>query len=171
MLHRPTWMLVLLAAACRSPDPMAHLAPSAPIAAADPAVRHDETVRLPTRLRVERDGGQVAYGVDEKSLETVTLDVGRKMVLGANIVWTARRGKDQPEWLGEEQGSLDFGEAISTSFRRVEKEPWVLEAAIEVFETDIPPHHFWMPTRGRYRVLWRRTLRADVPAQADDTAD
>jgi hypothetical protein len=156
--------LLLLVAACRSPDPMACFEPSEPIADADPAVRHDETVKLPTRLRVERDGDQLEYGVDEKSVVPVTLDVGRKMILGTRIVWTARRGDAEPEWLSEEEGSLDYGESISTSFCSVEDAPFVLEAAVEVFETDIPPHHFWTPERGRYRVLWRRTLRADVPA-------
>jgi hypothetical protein len=144
------------------PDLEEAMAPSEPIADADPAVRSAKTVQVPARVWVERNDDHVAYGVNEEM--PVTLDVGHKMILGTRIVWTARRGQAEPEWLGADLSSVDYGEAACTSFRPVEHEPYVLEAAIEVFETDIPPHHFWTPERGRYRVLWRKTLRADVPA-------
>ena len=183
MLHRRylTWALVLLTCACRSrpstsddaadmdkqlePD-MEMFAPASPIEGADASMRHNESVDLPTRIRVQLQGNVVAYGVDEKSLQKVTLNVGYKMILGEHLVWTVRSAEQEPEWICEGKGTLCYGESSSTGYWYGLEEPgrsftdFSFEAAIEVFETDIPARHIWVPSAGHYRVLWRKTLRS-----------
>jgi hypothetical protein len=138
-----------------------------PIQGATPAARRREVLRLPGALRIERDAVGIAYGIDEKLLDAVALDVGYRMVLGCRIDWTLRRGEVAPEWLGQEEISMGPPWEPTTFTSRAWLEEAsatdTIEASIEVFETDIPPQHFWSPTGGQYRVLWRRTLSARVP--------
>lgn len=183
MLRRLALTLPLLAAACRSPDPgieaveLMKLPP--PIAGADPAVRHAEPAELPARLAVRWQGDGVAYAVDERGTEPATLDVGYRMLLGASIFWTARCGDEEPQWLGGTEvgpspspldlgceGWTVFGGHWNDASRRC-----VIEAEIEVFETDVPAFPNWGPDGGHYRVIWRKTLRAEVPARAPPTAN
>jgi hypothetical protein len=160
---------MVCACASEPPKPGLVVPASRPIEGADPSQRHTETVKLPAALRVERrvdeDGKPVvAYGIDGGRLEALSLDVGKQMVLGYRAEWTVRRGDGPPEWLSDEESTLDVFASDSTAYWDGIGEgagnPLTFAVAIEVFETDIAPQHMWEPTAGRYRVLWRRTLTA-----------
>ena len=34
---------------------------------------------------------------------------------------------------------------------------------LRLFETDVPPYHMWDPTGDKFRVIWTRDIRKDVP--------
>ena len=53
-----------------------------PIANADPSIRHQEEIQLPTQLRIVRSDDRIAIEVDQDSLEVVTLEVGANMLTG-----------------------------------------------------------------------------------------
>jgi hypothetical protein len=40
-------------------------------------------------------------------------------------------------------------------------ERYTVEHNITIFETDVPPGHFWQPKAGGYRVLWNQKVKAD----------
>lgn len=128
-----------------------------PIAGADPSIRGKQTIEVPTRLIVKRDGIRADVELDPRSFKAVEIEVGRKMVVGTRTTTTLL-----PE---EENGAISLTDGVVTAGGSFEIGPGAAEVQVrvEVFETDIPAQHRWQPTSGKYRVLGEWRLRASVP--------
>jgi hypothetical protein len=127
---------------------------------ADPSVRHQETIPVPTNLRVGRNEYGVFVFPDTCCWLHVNIDVGYKMVVGHKLerylydgtrrIWLGTEigaGPVQPGW-----GNMNFPEAEGPASR------WgtiQILADIVMFETDVPSQHGWNPEHGKYRELWR----------------
>jgi hypothetical protein len=141
-----------------------------PIPNADPSIRREQEFRLPARLQVKRTDDQIAVGVDPDSLKRVKLDVGANMVTGLKHELFVYRG-DQLVLSGYAglQGTGQTFSSIGTVFlqRKIDKIPqpgekYTVKVRLSLFETDIPTQHMWSPERGKYKVLWTRTLQQQV---------
>lgn len=134
------------------------------------AGREARRLEVPSRLRVEREAERISVAVDPASLETVSLEVGRGMVTGfKHQMRVYRVTGDREELLRTDRSGLGGSPDIGTGYLNRSHdgiprpgEQYVVEVRIELFETDIPPHHFWSPESGWYRILWARTLRQKV---------
>lgn len=133
-----------------------------PVADADPSVREPRTFRVPTRLRVARKDDQLLVEVDQTTLQEITLQVGRNMLIGMQCEDSLDRGNGRPEQLGT---SLTGSTTISgTTFVKPPGpgERLTVIFKFDLFETDIPPQHMWSPTSGKYRVLWTQELKQAI---------
>ena len=134
-----------------------------PIANADPSIREEREILVPTRLRIRRSENRISVEVDPDSLESIILDVGADMLIGFRREMSVYRD-GQPVSSGGHGlgGSWYFGTRhYNTSEGGFPRpgETYEVEVRIQVFETDIPAQHFWMPGSPKYKVLWTRTLR------------
>jgi hypothetical protein len=135
-----------------------------PIEDANPEVRTKRTFQVPTRLEVKRTANRISVSVDPNSLETIELGVGQKMVAGfkhETFVVSAGKRKQLGWGLG---GTADIGTSHFT--RKLDGIPkpgekYVIEITVVVFETDIPCQHMWSPGDGKYKELWKRTLKSE----------
>jgi len=145
-----------------------------PIARVNPSIRHSMTVRVPTSLRVIRTDDTLRIGWEP--LQTTNLAVGTNMVVGCKIESClyrdgvaekfSRSDNVFKEWFGGSSlgGGLDFGSTDIVLHRKERRtllpaNAYSVERHCVVFETDIPPQHFWQPTGGKYRVLWERNFK------------
>jgi hypothetical protein len=140
-----------------------------PVANADPALRHTETIRVPTRLLRRAVDGQVEVSWDVESLEPADIDAGCNMILGHQVQYVLVAPGAEPIDAGMDLGGdVDFSGAQGSSTLSVQPPassspgPWTLRAVLQVFETDIPPQHMWSPQSGRFRVLLDRTIEAPI---------
>jgi hypothetical protein len=141
-----------------------------PVPNADPSIRRPKEFRLPTRLLVKRTDDQMAVGVDPASLKLVKVEVGANMITGLTHELLVYRG-DQLVVSGYAglQGTGTTYSSIGTVIiqRRIDKVPqpgekYTVRIRLSLFETDIPVQHMWSPERGKYKVLWTRTLQQEV---------
>ena len=157
------------------PKEMADIFPIlAPRARANPSIRHPITVRVPTGLRVIRTDDTLTIGWE--SLQETNLTVGTNMVLGCTRETRISRngvpGKSSEseyefnEWFGGGSAGtvVDFGSSDTVLHRKyghalLPANAYSVEYRCVVFETDIPPQHFWQPIGGKYRVLWEHNFK------------
>jgi len=132
----------------------------APIEDVDPSIRHPAAILLPTGMRASRQGNSL---VVRFSTVSTNLMVGHKMVTGITCSTTARQGEiEYPMGTTVSSGvdlfaSPEFKQGSSNLPSRSTK--LMLEYHVEVFETDMPVDHMWMPeSGGHYRVLWTNTF-------------
>lgn len=132
----------------------------APIEDVDPSIRHPVAIFLPTVMRASRQGSSL---VVRFSTVGTHLMVGHKMVTGITCSTTARQGAmEYPMGTSVSSGvdlfaSPEFKQGSSNLPSRSTK--LLLEYHVEVFETDMPVDHMWMPEGGRhYRILWTHTF-------------
>lgn len=135
-----------------------------PIKDANQDARTKRTFQVPTRLDVKRTAKRIDISVDTNSLETIELDVGYKMVTGFKHETFVVSGGKRKRWGGGLGGTADIGTSHVT--RELDGMPnpgekYVVEVTLVVFETDIPCQHMWMPESGKYKELWKRTLRSE----------
>ncbi len=145
-----------------------------PITNANPSVRHPISVRVPTKLKIERTADTLSVQIDTNSFESTNLTIGTNMVTGVQV-------ESFVYAVGEKRPGVRFFEGLDFNFFNLNSEVWhtksggipfpgkkyVVEIDLVAFETDIPPQHEWMPQGSKnYKVLWRRTLKQTV----DDTA-
>ena len=140
-----------------------------PIRDADPSIRSPRTVRVPTKLKIERTTNTLTFGTDYSSLESTNIMVGLKMAVGIAFErWVYREGEARPPRHSREvTSSLDSGSGAAYYHAEeigipVPGEKYVAEMEITIFETNIPPQRRWSPFSEKYRILWRRTLRQIV---------
>ncbi len=142
----------------------------APIADADPSIRHPISVRVPTKLRIERTMGMLSVEIDTNSFESTNLMVGTNMVTGSdNCLYVYPFGAPRPSQAKvESMSGIDcfiggiFHETDLDGIPAPGKK-YEVEADLTIFETDIPPQHMWCPSGGKkYKVLWRQTLKQTV---------
>ena len=140
-----------------------------PIRDADPSIRSQVIVWVPTKLTVERTTDTLSITVDRSSLESTNVMVGSKMVTGVrNELFVYSEGDARPSRAdGYGLGGLDFN--LGTSIRNTKQggipvpgKKYVVEMDLAIFETDIPSQHMWSPYSKNYGILWKRTLRQTV---------
>jgi len=137
------------------------------IADADPATRHSVTVRVPTRLQVERTAESLSVGFG--GLQATNLTVGAKMSTGIECVGHIYRdGRLLPLDGFSLRAGLDF-EPYAYIFTRnrnevpIPGEEYLLEFRCTLFETDVPAQQFWSRGTGRhYRILWSQTFKERI---------
>ncbi|MFQ5599566.1 MAG: hypothetical protein ACE5G2_03310 [Candidatus Krumholzibacteriia bacterium] len=131
-----------------------------PVSDADPDIRHEETIRVPTRLVFPRSHPRwPAVSYDTTCVQTVVLNVGHKMTLGVGSRLSYDDGAEVIE-LGRglrSIGCLSCGGRVLNGVTEVMDRQGSLQIIEELvlFETDIPDQHLWQPKRGRYQELWR----------------
>ena len=134
-----------------------------PIANADPSIREEKEFLVATRLRIVRGENSISVEVDPDSLESITVDVGINMVAGfRNDQFIYRDGRLVCPGTFGLGGDWYFG--TSTYHTKMfgfphPGETYEIELHIQIFETDIPSQHLWMPESSKYRILWTRTLK------------
>lgn len=141
---------------------------------ADPSIRHDVVVAVPARLSVARTPDRLSVGFDATSAQGVKLTLGDRMTMGVKWelrVWGA--GEARPV---EANGGAGMGGLITSSdlgllrngmavLNRAQGgipapgKDYIVEEDVTIFETDIPPRHFWNPFSKKYRVLWENKIR------------
>lgn len=146
-----------------------------PVPTADPAVRSEKEFRVPGQLRVCRLGRYVGVEAVPGALEPVKVTVGKDMVTGLRYeVFVYREEKLVLSGPGGMQSRADatyaqvaamVGEVGSKDFQPGQE--YKVKLLLTLFETDIPPQHFWTPETGRYKALWSKTLTLKVEAPAD----
>jgi hypothetical protein len=137
------------------------------IADADPDTRHSVTVRVPTRLHIERTLESLSVGFG--GLQTTNLTVGAKMSTGIECVGHIYRdGRVLPLDGFSLRAGLDF-EPYAYIFTRsrnevpIPGEEYLLEFRYTLFETDVPAQQFWSRGKGRhYRILWSQTFKERI---------
>src|ERR1035437_3940595 len=139
------------------------------IADADPSIRHPVSVRVPTRLKIERTADTLSVEIDTNSFESTNFTIGTNMVTGVQSkVYVYTEGQPRPANGGYGLGGTDFN--LGTSFWHTKREgiplpgkKYVVELDLTIFETDIPSQHMWRPQGSKnYKVLWQRTLKHTV---------
>lgn len=137
-----------------------------PIKDADPSIRVRQEIKVPTKLRIERTATRISLTIDEASFQSEQMLVGQNMIVGYE--WT-EQVLSEGKVLNSQRASLSGGRGSSTSFFNTNQDgfpvpgqQYTVEVHYTIFETDIPPQHFWSPTSGKYKVLRTGTIRADA---------
>ena len=134
-----------------------------PIANADPTIREDRQILVATQLRIVRSESGISVEADPDSLESITLSVGANMVAGFRIeLFVYRDGQLLSGGGSGLGGDWYFGSFnYTTSGFGFPKpgETYEIELKTQIFETDIPPQHMWMPGSPKYKVLWTHSFR------------
>jgi hypothetical protein len=140
-----------------------------PITNANPSIRYPISIRVPTKLKIERTSDMLSETIDTNSFESTNLMVGTNMVTGVESkIYVYPDGEPRPVdgGLGL-SGGLDFNLGMRFWHTKSDGIPlpgktYVVEVELTAFETDIPPQHDWSPHGKNYKVLWRRTLKQTV---------
>jgi hypothetical protein len=148
-----------------------------PILDADPSVRHEVTLCLPERIRVERTETTLSISFVTAPLQQVAATVGKNTVLGMETdLRVYALGDRRPEHAGrislssrvnlcnadEKDGYENSREILNRSPEGIPElgKRYVVEIVVTVFETDIPAQHMWTPAASKkYKVLWSGTLK------------
>lgn len=148
-----------------------------PIEDADPAIRHMETIQVPTKLVFMQMEGQLMAGVDKEGFKPVEISVGLKMILGTryNIiaypVTQPRPAKkdNNGEYMmsGVAKNAMihwihPISHMLPSESNAVSGEQYNVEMHMEVFETSLPPQHMWMPEGRQFKVLFSQTIKGIV---------
>ena len=145
-----------------------------PTADADPHIRHDVVVAVPTRLTVERTPDRIFVGFDLTSADGVKITLGDRMTMGVKHelrVWgegearpaEANGGFGQAGPITSTDLPLLNGKAFLDRAQDGIPAPgksYVIEEDVTIFETDIPAQHMWSPTSKKYRVLWEGKIQS-----------
>ena len=140
-----------------------------PIANADASIRYPVSVRVPTRLKILRTADTLAVETDTNSFESVIITVGTNMVTGVQSeLFVYMEGEAKPANGGWGLASgLFFNLGVSYWHSHPDGIPlpgkkYIVETELTAFETDVPAQHMWDPQGGKYRALWRGTLKQTV---------
>jgi hypothetical protein len=99
--------------------------------------------------------------------EDFTITVGKNMSTGVTEKKKYRQGDHSKlAGMGVTSGGLDWrpGPFVWAVDDKTKPEgEFIWEYTVTIFETDLPPQHFWSPESGKaYRVLWTRTYQVPV---------
>jgi hypothetical protein len=147
-----------------------------PTADADPSIRREVVVPMPTHLRVERTSDRLSVGFDLAFPRRVKITVGKKMSIGAKYEMRVyAKGDARPQNAGgvgyasimepitpSEPGFLNgrtYLNSVDSGIPAAGKR-YVIEEDVSIFETDVPAQHMWSPESGRYKVIWAEKLKA-----------
>jgi|GEM_PF-2353244 len=140
-----------------------------PVADADPAIRYPVSIKVPTRLKIERISDLLSMEIDTNGFEPVVLMVGTNMATGVEsrtFVYPEGEKRSGQSSLGWNSG-LVFGSEervwhTSSDHFPLPGHKYIVEVELSAFETDIPPQHMWDPHGKNYKILWQRTLKQTV---------
>jgi hypothetical protein len=151
-----------------------------PITNANPYIRCLVSIRVPTKLKIERTTHTLSVEVDTNSFESTNITVGTNMIIGVQSACSVHLADDPfGGHLGRPVGLLTdrmgWGLCAGADFN-LGKRIWtkngdgvpqsgtkyVVEAVLAVFETDIPPQHEWSPYDKKFKIIWQRTLKQTV---------
>ena len=156
-----------------------------PIKEADPSIRHNETIQLPTKLyfgpldaeteKTLKEDGQIAgdyvkLALVENSAKPAEITVGSKMIVGVRtkeyIYLDGEPRPTEPYSMGY-SGVENLTHGAGFLHRDAVPIPgktykYVLEEIIEVFETNMPAQHMWSPEGNKFKVLLTRTLKESI---------
>ena len=140
-----------------------------PVTNANPSIRCPISIRVPTKLKIERMSDTLSETIDTNSFESTNLMVGTNMVTGVESkIYVYPEGESRPAngGLGLSSG-FDFNLGVGYWHTKQDGIPlpgkkYVVEIDLAAFETDIPPQHDWEPYGKNYKVLWRRTLKQTI---------
>ena len=154
-------------------EPFRGLPIALPITNAKTSIRLPRSIRVPSKLKIERTTGMLSVAIDQTSLAATNLMVGTNMVTGVKSeLYVYPVGKERPapandRGYGGLVSGLDFNLGTWILHTKPDGIPlpglkYVVEVELTAFETDIPGGHFWQPYSMNYKVLWRRTLKQTV---------
>ena len=145
-----------------------------PSADADPSVRHEVVVPMPTRLRVERTPDRISVGFDITSVQSVRITVGKLMTIGVKYERRVYAAGDPRPVDAEAIGYSSIEEPVNPSnagflngrsfLNRIQGgipvpgRTYTVEEDVSIFETDIPSQRMWSPVSKKYRVPWENKL-------------
>lgn len=141
-----------------------------PITNADPSIRHSVSVRIPTKLNIERLADTLSVAIDTNGFESTSLRVGANMVTGVEYtLFVYAEGEKKPTNgpVGL-AGGLTFNLGVTYWHTKSDNIPlprtnYLVEMDLAAFETDIPAQHMWSPQGSKnYQILWRRALKQTV---------
>jgi hypothetical protein len=141
-----------------------------PITNADPTILHQISIRVPTKLKIERTTDTLSVAIDKNSFESTNLMVGTNMVTGFRAeCYVFPIGESRPTNRSRmvQGGVLDFNSFTCVCQPKLDGIPlagkkYIVEIDLAIFETDIPSQHMWMPESKKYKVIWQRTLKQVV---------
>jgi hypothetical protein len=151
-----------------------------PVTNANPSIRCPISIRVPTKLKIERTTHALSVEIDTNSFESTNITVGTNMIIGVQSTCSVYLANDSfGAALGRPMGALtdrmgwglcagmDFnlgkmiwnkkGDGVPLSGKK-----YVVEAVLAVFETDITPQHEWSPYGKNFKIIWQRTLKQTV---------
>jgi hypothetical protein len=139
-----------------------------PITNANPSILQPISVRVPTKLAVERTADTLSVEIDRSSFESTNLMVGSNMLMGVESeFYIYTQGESRPANGGYSLGGdFNLGKYVWHTKENGIPLPgrkYIVERGLTIFETDIPPQHMWHPQGSEnYKVLWKRTLKQIV---------
>jgi len=143
-----------------------------PVANANPSVRHEVNVQVPAKFTVERQPEWIEVTVDLADSKVEKITVGKNMVTGMEYTFVAYPKEGNPPAVrpgGAQISRIDFMGANHIFNRKFgglpeEGKGYVVEMRWKIFETDIPPQHFWMPhgNGSKYKVILEGTIKQIV---------
>jgi hypothetical protein len=141
-----------------------------PITNANFSITHQISVRVPTKLKIERTVDMLSVTIDTNGFEFTNLMVGTNVVTGVQenlFIYPV----DEPRptnWTGGAQGGLDFNLGTSFWWTKRDRFPqvgknYIVEMDLAAFETDTPGGHMRIfPWSTNYEIIWQRTLKQIV---------
>ena len=141
-----------------------------PIPDANPAVREDREILVPTEIDARRNYTGMYVGDGAATAETIKVKVGHKMEVGmiTNLYIFPEggvrprqpsRGTLGPTMMSKHSSGTSFFAAKPDGFLASGK-PFVAEMDIILFETDMPGPALEMLDSKKYKVIWEKTLRS-----------
>ena len=142
---------------------------------------------MPTDFRAARTAKMLLVNEEAGPLKPIKLQVGSKMVLGMySRTYLFAEGKAREKSSTESlsppldkplAGARFYMPGLYPGYFAAPDGPLqhgkrcVIEVDYEIFETDIPSQHAWSPHSGKYKVLWKTTLRKVVEEEDRLPAD
>jgi hypothetical protein len=147
-----------------------------PATDADPSVRHEVVVPMPTRLSVDRKPDCFSVAFDLAAPRRVKITVGKKMSIGVKYEMRVyAKGDPRPQNAGvvgyasvmepvtsSEPNFLNGATLFNSAAAGIPApgKHYIIEEDVSLFETAVPPQHLWLVEIGRrYTVLWAKRLR------------
>lgn len=139
-----------------------------PITDANPQIREDISINIPTRLKVNRTTDAISVSVESDSLKPQTIKIGSKMITGVEgRVLIYPKGSKRPSPDGLAGSFLGGFIGWTQNFPAKPSIDYNVEFDFEIFETNIPPQHLWSPQSGKYKVVFTGTLKQSSDRMAE----
>ena len=134
-------------------------------------ITHRISVRVPTKLKIERMTGMLSVSLDTNEFESTNLVVGSNavaVVLGKLFAWPV--GEPRPtNWIdGWQDAGLDFNLGTVVLSTNLDGLPqpgasYIVEMDLTAFETDARAGHMRMfPWSTNYNIIWKCVLKQIV---------
>ena len=134
-------------------------------------ITHRVSVRVPTKLKIERMAGMLSVTFDTNEFESTNLVIGSNavtVVLGNLFAWPVGEPRPTNRIGGWQDAGLDFNSGTVVLSTNLDGLPqpgtsYIVEMDLTAFETDAPAGHMRMfPWSTNYNIIWQRTLKQIV---------